>query len=74
MPRFRATVWTEPDYNRQVIERPERSEMQFKENVTREFIGDDDDTEQVQFGPVTEVDMEERERKRKRLPKRGFRS
>jgi hypothetical protein len=72
MPRFRATVWTEPDFNRQVIERAERSEIEFKEEVIRAFIGEDEDTGQVHFGPVTEVDLEERQRRLKRLPKRGF--
>jgi hypothetical protein len=72
MPRFRATVWNEPDFSRQVIERESLSEIVFREEVIREFIGDDEDTEQIQFGPVTEVDLEERERRLKRLPKRGF--
>jgi hypothetical protein len=74
MPRFRATVWVEPDLHRQVIEIAEQSEARYKNAVIREFIGDNEDTGQVQFGPITEVDLKERERRLKRLPKTGFRN
>lgn len=79
-PLFRATVWTRPaaavangdfDYERQIIERRSRSRGYFESEVIDELARDVDDD--ISFGPVTEVDEEERERKRKRIP-RGFQS
>jgi hypothetical protein len=80
MPRFRATVWVlsgvaeavegYAGLHRYVAEREARSAEFFKADIMDDYINDLD--AEISFGPITEVDMEERERKLKRLPKRGF--
>jgi hypothetical protein len=82
MPRFRATVWhlssaaeaVEGDagIRRFVTEREARSAEYFKADVMDDYI-DDLDAE-ITFGPITQVDLEERERRQKRMTKRGFRN
>jgi hypothetical protein len=71
MPLFRATVWTEPDLNKVVIERQSYSPETFQDQVRQEFIGDDEDIAQVQFGPISKIDEQAREERRKGV-KRGF--
>jgi hypothetical protein len=80
MPRFRATVWVlsgtaaavegDAGITRFVAEREARSAEFFKANVMDDYIHDLD--AEISFGPVSEVDLAERERRLKRLPKRGF--
>lgn len=73
MPLYRATVWLEPDLEVRFVEERAESVDLFKLDIRNKFIAEDVDREQVQFGPVSEVDEVERERRKKGV-RRGFSS
>lgn len=78
MPLYRSTIWICPigsdNYSeKRIVEERAQSPELFKTHIRSDFIAEDTAKEQIQFGPISEINENERERKKKRI-KRGFQS